>query len=415
MMRIPWIALAAAVSAQTPVSLGKAIDDLAQSLALNAAAKHGSAQGTVFSVLIFQETDHAYPTEAGGYVADRFEAAFRKFAPASFVVRPRPQDLDAILDEYKLWTAGLTSDERPSIGHIKAAKYLVLGKIHLNPEGKQGQISVSYVDAESGEMSIAVSEEFRTDAAGLPFVYGKPLRPCPASNCSKMNDRRCQGRDIEECLPNLQGCLTWSKADQCGTTQECHAGKCDAICQQECRLTDVPTCQGQSVVTCQESNGCRRWQRTLCRSSTKCVDGSCQSCQECDLFGKRCSGNEVQECQNAPGGCTRWVVSSRCSSRQSCVGDECKCRSAECPYEGAHRCRGATLEECTEDGGCLAWSARETCQDDETCTTDGCVPAVGGYCCDPNTGVKVCRLLPPLPIRALCGCYGVPGSGIACR
>jgi len=47
--------------------------------------------------------------------------------------------------------------------------------------------------------------------------------------------------------------------------------------------------------------------------------------------------------------------------------------------------------------------------------TDSPPQTIGNFCCDPNSGIRVCQLVQPLPQGAGCWCNSVPGSGFSCQ
>lgn len=89
---------------------------------------------------------------------------------------------------------------------------------------------------------------------------GSCVDPCASQNQCLSNQTRCSGTQIQECLPNGQGCLLWNSPRDCGGSLTCQGGICilDPAKDRQCKVSDPIT------GSCSQDNEC-------------CLGQTCQS------------------------------------------------------------------------------------------------------------------------------------------
>ncbi|MEE2789356.1 MAG: Ig-like domain-containing protein, partial [Myxococcota bacterium] len=217
----------------------------------------------------------------------------------------------------------------------------------------------------------------------------------PVLNCQpdcQLNERRCDGQGVSICV-EIEGCPVWSRVEPCESAScafgECvpvgqSANECDqfgdrvcvaddprsyrtcgqfdldmaldlspprrcpngdvcglngactpaAQCEDLCADGDAPRCDGATVVSCAEIDGCYRWQvDTHCLLGQRCSAGQCipidepciDECADDSLMGTICAGNglELLTCREV-NGCNR-LIATQCGANEICPvgGDAC--------------------------------------------------------------------------------------------
>lgn len=209
---------------------------------------------------------------------------------------------------------------------------------------------------------------------------------CSQNSCQDACTRgqtQCLGPQIQACVQGSKGCTEWGAAYPCLPGQICQNGQCvqEKSCYDACKDNET-RCSGDYIQVCRrKANGCLEWDAPqTCPAGQKCLDGFCRvpkNCQdECNNGETRCSGAQIQVCQNGPSGCTVWSKAYPCLTGQSCqngrcVADGCPgtCASdTDCqkPMCGSRNTCG--------NGTCVVPQPQcpPSCQQDTDCHVSGC-------------------------------------------
>ncbi|MCK4497425.1 MAG: hypothetical protein KAU24_04460, partial [Candidatus Aenigmarchaeota archaeon] len=134
------------------------------------------------------------------------------------------------------------------------------------------------------------------------------------------------------------------------------------------------------------------------------MEGVCVSCDLCSPSGaRRCSGNNVQECQDVSG-CLEWVTIQTCGAGYRCQGAQCVVDPGTCSCMGCElaggRCRTwLTADNCNTGEGyypvCDETDCITRCIDGDDILACYCeeIPPCRGRPCGttcPDTGVGIC-------------------------
>lgn len=223
-------------------------------------------------------------------------------------------------------------------------------------------------------------------------VCSEPDTSCPAP-CS-MGEKRCLGKQVEECKKqDATGCMEWVMSSTCLSHQTCDQGVCKDGCSNPCQ-ENTQQCQGGGVSTCSRDNqtGCLVWNTPIpCSAGQSCSAGKCQSSCTTPCTGgtRRCTGSNVEICQQDPQECWIWASQPACPTGQICQQGQCVSSCVNPCQENSKRCSGNTIQICRKDSlGCAQWANEQMCSADKVCSQGGCVLAT-----DPSqrTEQEVCQ------------------------
>jgi len=157
-------------------------------------------------------------------------------------------------------------------------------------------------------------------------------------------------------------------------------------CTDDCTATDAPSCDGNTLISCQQNNyTCWKWTRTDCTATSQvCDEGSgtarcADSCTDACMQGQtRCMQDVLQTCGTGENGCLGFAAAQNCADDgKICREGACVCPDDACT-PGASRCSGTIIQTCTaQANGCGAWENGDDC-------------AATGWLCDAGTGEAHC-------------------------
>ncbi|MBU1239394.1 hypothetical protein KKF84_10215 [Myxococcota bacterium] len=205
------------------------------------------------------------------------------------------------------------------------------------------------------------------------------------SDCTVVDQTRCNGDVIETCNWSAAGCLEWSYTDSCALTGEfCedHTGTavCTSNCTNICSPTGSSRCNGDAVEECvMQTSGCRDWEVTdncglygqVCDDTSGTPYCAVECFHECPtLYEQQCSGDLIVECTEDYDGCRYWEEYDDCDAwgmvcDESSGSPVCEYNCvSECAGYGFYRCSGTTVQSCEEDYDlCYYWTDYDYCAD----------------------------------------------------
>jgi hypothetical protein len=231
-----------------------------------------------------------------------------------------------------------------------------------------------------------------TCPAGQVCSNGACARTCQAE-CTVMGATRCNGETWQTCADaNGDACLEWGSSVPCPDGQACDQGRCTATCVGECDERGSQSCNGLgNLVTCEarQRDGCLRWGTPVpCPAGRSCSQGACRrACQnECLPAGApTCEGNAVRSCGESDGDpCPDLGTPVWCNAGQWCADGRCsaQCR-AECSAQGARRCVDSldwAVCQPWPDNPCLHWSTPHACPAGTVCSNGQCLTTCVAEC-----------------------------------
>ncbi len=192
---------------------------------------------------------------------------------------------------------------------------------------------------------------------------------CPTV-CTSGGKTQCSGTEVETCVTQANGCLGWSAATVCPSGQTCTGSAC--ACQNNCNHNGDAQCttDGSGYEICMpDSNGCLNWSSAQnCATGKTCQSGQCVCPTVCAANTTQCSGTDIETCETQSTGCLGWSAPAACPSGDTCQTNQCACTNA-CTTAGASQCSSDSsgIETCaTQSNGCLGWNDT-ACGPQETC------------------------------------------------
>jgi len=235
-------------------------------------------------------------------------------------------------------------------------------------------------------------------AALLSGCSDVPLPPI-AEECHP-GETRCDGVQIETCVRDEEGGLTWGPPSDCPGGGQCQNGRC----VDDCGVCDVPpnTCY-ETPGTCWQGtcNYTQKASGAACDDGDACTDGDVCAAGACKGSPVLCATPPANTCKDAStlvvhapigvcslGACSYPTSEVACPlgcDSGVCAGDPCASKTCDQPpnpcYASSGICSGGQCFYNYDDG--------KTCDDQDACTvSDQCV---GGTCVGTS---KVCDTPP---------------------
>ena len=203
---------------------------------------------------------------------------------------------------------------------------------------------------------------------------------CEGAKCVGMPDGDQEEQELEIiCETDAKQCYD-NKVQQCSddrtkweTIDPCYTGTCieelpnawcgpKLICQPKQQVCD--SLGRNAINTCNDDG--TAWQLSWCTQLQSCVDGRCQNTGICTRGRYRCTGANLEQCNE---GGTAWVKVKQCSegttcmcATQDCIMGDC-ITNVICQAMIETRCEGNWVQRCASDG--KAWSNWTNCEDSE--------------------------------------------------
>ncbi len=211
-------------------------------------------------------------------------------------------------------------------------------------------------------------------------------------------ETRCDGADAVRACGQADGdaCLDWLPAEPCGAGQTCSAGRCTAVCVDEC-TTGATECAAGGTMMCadHDADGCLDWGPVVpCAAGQSCSNGTCGvTCtDECSASG--CAEDAYRQCgQYDFDPCLDWSPGSSCVPADPCQTGSCSaagCASTAkvCDAPPPPTCADAgTLRTyagaCGADGDCHYAPSDTTCP--QGCSGGACT---GPFTCDDDSTIE---------------------------
>lgn len=173
--------------------------------------------------------------------------------------------------------------------------------------------------------------------------------------------------------------------NNCASGMIC-SGEGNCVCnpQNYCDTEGSRTCSSiNSYQICQkDENSCLSWSNNqrcnageVC-SSGRCVSGSIEDSNVCNIDETKCVKNSVYICQPNRRGITNWIISQRCNQGESCIEGICivnHCLNDRQDFDEESIDCGGSCEECIKSiCGNRALEEGETCDSDsKSCNIEG--------------------------------------------
>lgn len=195
-----------------------------------------------------------------------------------------------------------------------------------------------------------------------------------------VNEKKCVGDEISECVENDDGCGEWSEPKSCGSSMYCDSEQHECVigCEDACS-EGASECDGAMIRRCvkSEETTCFEWGISeSCGSNMHCdaESGQCvnECVDECTAGSSECVADKIRECGNYDeDSCLEFSEPEDCGTDKVCVDSACVMSgcATECEV-GTEMCSGdrTGIVKCQDDGnGCQAWVVLKTCQSNEKC------------------------------------------------
>ncbi|MEE2756894.1 MAG: hypothetical protein VYA30_09545 [Myxococcota bacterium] len=228
---------------------------------------------------------------------------------------------------------------------------------------------------------------------------------CSAGPCQDEcgeDARRCSGPGFQVCGQfDVDECLEWSQAIDCGDNLTCSNGECTSPdeCTDEC-VGGIDQCVDGNLASAQcgqfDGDPCLELgEQTRCTAGEICSSGRCGPPENCDVEcvagERRCQANGFQLCRDLGDGCFVFGEPQPCDAGMGCVDGICIDGSVdECPGLDAIQCAGDGVQTCGQFDAdpALEWSVVQDCPNGQTCSLGVCSADCVDECED---GVTTCR------------------------